>query len=340
MRTRSTLLLVLKLAATTLALGYVFHRWVDTQALLAAIRGVSPAWLGMALSLALLNRWLLAEQFRRVAAEFSLPYGTLTVMKAHLISSFFATVAPGEVASSGASWHYLAREHGAYGKVAGILVFLKLIGYACLTLFALVALLLEPRLAPLGIYQAALITATASILGLVALVHPRSGPFLMAQSRRLAESLPWRRARELISRGVEAFLSVHQLSRSAYGWSIAYAILNNLVGAATIGALFAAAGVDAPWSAWFWLRAVLTIVQTVPLTIAGTGLREITFIYLLQSLYGVEPALAVTGSLLSLAMNLFFGLGIGSILFVLDSAGRKKRRDQSENKGEQPPSGG
>ena len=84
---------------------------------------------------------------------------------------------------------------------------------------------------------------------------------------------------------------------------------------------------------------MLTIVQTVPLTIAGTGLREITFIYLLQSLYGVEPALAVTGSLLSLAMNLFFGLGIGSILFVLDSAGRKKRRVQSEDKGERRPSG-
>jgi uncharacterized membrane protein YbhN (UPF0104 family) len=326
MKVRTATLLALKFAATALALGYVFHRWVDVGTLIAAFRQVDPLWVGGGLALALVNRWLLARQFRHMAGEFGLPYRTLTVMKAHLISSFFATIAPGEVASSGASWHYLAREHAAYGKVAGILVFLKLIGYACLALFALMALLLEPRLAPLGVYRLALIPAIVCILGLVALVHPRSGPFLTRQTRRVAELIPWRRPHELILRGIEAFLSIHGMTWSAYGWSILFAILSNLVGALVIGCLFTAAGVHIPWSAWFWLRAVLTIVQTVPISIAGTGVREVTFVYLLQSLYAVPPTIAVTGSLLSLALNLFFGVGIGSVLFILDST-RQGGRD-------------
>lgn len=332
MKSRAAFILLLKLTATAAALGYVFHTWVDGAALATAIRQVSPGWISAAIGLALINRWVLADQFRRMAEEFALPYRTLTVMKAHLISSFFAAIAPGEVASSGASWHYLAREHGAYGKVAGILVFLKLVGYACLAFFALFALLLEPRLAPLGVHRLALLPALACIVGLVALLHPKTGPFVTRRARTVAGWIPWRRPRELLVHGIEAFLSVHGMPWKAYAWAISHAVLSNVVGALTLGCLFEAAGVHIPWSAWFWLRAVLTIVQTVPISVAGTGVREITFVYLLQSLYGVPPAMAVTGSLLSLGLNLFFGIGIGSLLFVMDPSRRGERTPSQATK--------
>jgi uncharacterized membrane protein YbhN (UPF0104 family) len=318
MTRRTVLLIGLKLAVSVAILGYIFARWVHLQDLAKALGRMDPAMFVSALALTLVVRWLLAAQFRQLAGWFGLKHTILGVMKAHLISSFFSTVAPGEIISSGVSWHYLARGHRAYGRVGGMLVFLKLVGYACLTAFALVALLMEPRLSALGLRRYAVIVAVACAVGLLALLHPGLVRVLLTTGCRLVERLPSSRLRTLAEHGLETFFSIHALSWRQDVVTVGYAVLINVAGALALGCLFSAAGVQVPWTAWFWLRAVITVIQAVPLSLAGTGVREVTLVYLLGALYHTDPTLTVAASLLILGVNLFYGLAVGGLLLLLD----------------------
>src|ERR1051325_10639529 len=61
-----------------------------------------------------------------------------------------------------------------------------------------------------------------------------------------------------------------------------------------------------PWSKLFWVFPVITLITTLPITVAGAGVREGASIMML-GLYGIPAEDAVAAALLSLATNLFWG---------------------------------
>jgi hypothetical protein len=61
-----------------------------------------------------------------------------------------------------------------------------------------------------------------------------------------------------------------------------------------------------------WLRSAVVLVQLLPVSFSGLGIREGTFV-LLSEPYGVTGALAVSMSLLLFGKNLFIG-AIGGII--------------------------
>ena len=61
-----------------------------------------------------------------------------------------------------------------------------------------------------------------------------------------------------------------------------------------------------------WVRSVINLLTTLPISFSGLGLREGGFIVLLKT-YGVSGANAVTLSFLVFATTLFIG-GIGGVL--------------------------
>jgi rSAM/selenodomain-associated transferase 2 len=69
-----------------------------------------------------------------------------------------------------------------------------------------------------------------------------------------------------------------------------------------------------PWLKLFWMYHVITIVASLPITIAGTGLREGAAMVLLAQ-YGVTPPTAVAGAMLTLSVHVFWALvGLGLLL--------------------------
>jgi uncharacterized membrane protein YbhN (UPF0104 family) len=63
-----------------------------------------------------------------------------------------------------------------------------------------------------------------------------------------------------------------------------------------------------------WLRSAVVLVQLLPVSFSGLGVREGAIVLLLQP-YGIEGALAVSLSLLLFGKNLFIG-AIGGFLEV------------------------
>jgi uncharacterized membrane protein YbhN (UPF0104 family) len=239
-------------------------------------------------------------------------------MKAQLISSLFTTVAPGELVSSGVSWHYLARERGNYAETGAMLVYLKLVGYAAIALLALAGVFLEPRLHGMHVTAISIVVLVVCTISSVPFWHGPSAAAAQRAAEALLGALPFGRWSKYLHSVPKRLLVLHELPRAQLVIPIVMAFVINLCGAVTIAFNFEAAGVQVPWHACLWIRAVLTVVQAVPVSIAGTGLRELTLVYLLGSIYGTPSAEVIIASLLILALNLIYGLLIGGVLFLLD----------------------
>lgn len=318
-------LFLLKIAGTAAALHYIFNHWVDWRSLHTALRNTDSSLLALAALLTLLVRWVTAMQFRILAAPLMTAPGVGKIMQAHLISSFFATITPGELVSSGVSWHYLARDERSYALTGAMLVYLKLSGYAVILLLAGLGVMLEPRLRVLHVPSLAVLAPLLCLLGTLPFVHSPTAEKLRHGAGVVLHRLPLGRWREQARQLPDQLLALHHLPSSRLLLPVPLAFVINLIGAAGFGLILHAAGVAVPWHACLWLRAVMTVVQTIPISIAGAGVRELTLVALLGSIYGAPSAPVVVASLLMLAISLFYGFFLGGALFLLDR-GRKPTR--------------
>ncbi|MBX3748342.1 MAG: TIGR04283 family arsenosugar biosynthesis glycosyltransferase [Verrucomicrobiae bacterium] len=77
-----------------------------------------------------------------------------------------------------------------------------------------------------------------------------------------------------------------------------------------------------PWMRLFWMFHVVTMVASLPVTVAGTGLREGASMVLLGQ-YGVAPATAVAGAMLTLTIHLGWA-GVGAVLWWREQRLRRR----------------
>ncbi len=80
---------------------------------------------------------------------------------------------------------------------------------------------------------------------------------------------------------------------------------------------FVAIRVDLPFITILWVSASVLLILSLPITIAGIGLRETGFAWFL-ALYGIEPEKGVIlGGILSL--QLFMNRGLGALMDILET---------------------
>ncbi|RZI85801.1 MAG: hypothetical protein EOP38_03840 [Rubrivivax sp.] len=102
-----------------------------------------------------------------------------------------------------------------------------------------------------------------------------------------------------------------------YKWALlALAIIQQALIVAGAYVVIRALHADISWMAVAFVRSVVVVLMLVPVSIAGIGLRELTF-YGLLPMFGVSKEAAVTASLLLLANSIAMGL-VGGCSELLD----------------------
>jgi uncharacterized protein (TIRG00374 family) len=98
--------------------------------------------------------------------------------------------------------------------------------------------------------------------------------------------------------------------------SFAYHLLFQALNFLRFYLVFVALGVDLPFITILWISALVLLILSLPITIAGFGLREMGFAWVL-ALYGIDPERGVIlGGMISL--QVFLNIGIGAILNMLE----------------------
>ncbi|MGD9507418.1 MAG: lysylphosphatidylglycerol synthase transmembrane domain-containing protein [Geminicoccaceae bacterium] len=278
--------------------------WVVSPAEIASvIRSTDAWWLVTGLSIGAVATLVAGRVFQQILTIrwVNAPYGA--VLAANLAGDFYALTLPLGLAVGGAV--RLLRLGHDRQSMSG--VFAAILASRLLEMFLQLSLALVAMLWIWDRLPSPLVWASGLGLGILfvgcchlAVFHRTSRRWALflitlCLPRRSRLARPARRVLARIGR-VRAVGWGYQVQLLATG------VLRHLLGATAFLAFAAAANAELTFAESLWVRGVTGIAMLLPVSVAGLGLRELSYVALL-ALFGVAPA-----SALAMSLMVFFGL--------------------------------
>jgi uncharacterized protein (TIRG00374 family) len=303
---RRYLLLLLKIA-TSVALLYLSFRSIDMSRLGERLSGLRVQWIGVALVLTVAQLSLAAARWRAIAGVcgFQVRYGA--VLKFSFIAMFFNQVLPSTVGGDAARIWFLARKGAGWAAAAYSVLIDRVAGVLALALLVIVCLPWSLTLItdPVARWVIILIGAGAVCGFLVFLaigLTPHAWVDRVAPLRHLMVSS--RKAQQLYKNPRTAALVMAS--------SLAIQLLNVAIAWACANAIMAATG----FAPLLFLFPPVLLVATVPISIAGWGVRESSMI-IAFGYAGLAASDGLTLSILYGGVNFIAGM-LGGAFWIWD----------------------
>lgn len=295
----------------------VLLREVKFRSLLPAWDRATILWLAGGLAFTTLGIVLSAVRWQRVLAAMDDDPGLAPLLNAYLASQFVSNFLPSTIGGDAVRVTRLAaRDEGRGAPSAFASVVLdRMSGWLILPLLCLAGLLINPTLLHLGrssrtAVALSLVTLLALAVVLVVAGSPRLGG-------RLASHSNWLRFMGAVHVGLDRIRRRPVAAAQVIGASIVYQLA--IVCAGLLAAH--AVGISIGPTAMLAFIPAVAIIQVLPVTIGGLGLREGAFVFFLEPL-GVTLEQAVALGLLMYAMHLLASL-LGAPSFAI---GHRPRR--------------
>ena len=262
-------------------------------------------WAPLIVSLALFPGVVVAKawRWRRLIGELGVPAPSLgRAMTLFLIGQFAGAATPGQSGDFVRAWYL--REHGsALSTALFSILFDRLLDFLLLALISLVGLVaflgvFPPALRP-TILVSSLGFAAVVIVAVPALMARRSRRGLLELARRLAP-VSWH---QRLQRW-HALLDTLEVNPAAVLALLAATIAATTVVMVRIWLLFRALDVLVPTTLLVASAALISILQTLPVSVAGVGVRDAVLVAVLAPYgYCAERALALSALFLVLVIE-------------------------------------
>ncbi|MBX0331034.1 flippase-like domain-containing protein [Oscillochloris sp. ZM17-4] len=295
MRRRPALLFSAKVLFSLALLAALLYT-VDFAELWLAAKNIRVGLLllavGMFFPTQLLSAYRWYYLLRILGARLS--YGT--VVRYTFLGQFSALFLPGQISGDIVRATAIAQKDQQYAQSFLSLLLDKLTFLFAISLFAFIGAQSSPVLAHFpGLRIASAAIAALSLAGVILCA--------MYRDRRLPTWLMglWPKTHGILARGLKqivGLVAVPRLSISAITWMVLCALGLQVVN--TVGSYVLARSMNvmvAPLD-WMAVNAVVAIIQILPISIGGLGVREGTFVFLL-SFYGVSASHALAFSLIT-----------------------------------------
>ena len=294
--------------AATVVIAVVLARRVHLAHLLPHRDAGNTVRVIAALVLTLVGVVLSAFRWQRVLATLDVPVRLYTLTKLYLASLFVGNFLPSTVGGDVLRVTRLGTEVGDSAKPFASVVLERMSGWLVLPGLTFTGLLINPTLRSLGRATALSVfvgVATLLALGgvLIAAANPRVGA-------RVSGASGWKRFTGAIHLGVDRFRRRPMLALEVIVAGVAYQLC------VLVSVFLAAKAVGLPvgFTAILAFFPVVLIVQTLPITIGGLGVRE-GALYLLLHPIGVTSEQAISLGVLFYAMQLIVSL-VGAPAFA------------------------
>lgn len=283
-----------RLAISAVVFAAVLH-FVDIGRVFGALRSARAGWFVAALSANLLS--VLLGGFV-VSHMCSRTVGPFAVARVNLISVYFGTFLPGDIAAGLVSRiRYLGL--GSWRQVVGVSILERLLGLAAFSVLAAVALCFSTYAKVLGLAPFAL-PAVVLVAAIVGILVVRGGERIRGRMPVLDRMM----GKVLDSEGVA------NVRGSAVAYSTAAQLTMCLVPFSVLRSLHLEVSyADSVVVAYF-----LTLAQLVPFFFAGIGIRDASVVALFRFL-GIDAGDAIAFSTLVLAL-VFVLAALGGILQI------------------------
>lgn len=252
-------------------------------------------------------------RWHRVLVTMGLRMRAWTLIRLYLAGLFVGSFLPSTVGGDVLRATRLGRLTRQRAGAAASVVLERLTGWIVLPVLTISGLAANPALLDLGrASRLALLVACVTLVALAVLVA-------VAGSRRIGGRLAgrgegWAGTLTALHLGLERLrrqpLAVVQVLAVSFAYQLVVAFAAFLVARSM--------GLDLSWSAAVAFMPVVAIVQVLPLTIGGLGLREGAFVLLLGPL-GITTSQAIAFGLLVYALNLAVSL-LGAPAYAVEEA--------------------
>ncbi len=228
---------------------------------------------------------------------------------AHFFRQFLPSTIGGDAIRIYDSWKMGASKSVAVSTLAVDRIF----GLAVLLMFAVVAILLSPRMLPdLPLLPLWVAAGAGGLTGIILLIFLPTSALARPVVRVMMRSpAPVQKAFTKITGSLSGFRGRPGLMFQALGLSVLLQ-LNVVFFYYLIGS---GLGFEVPLLAYFIIVPLATVVMMIPITINAIGLREGIFVLLLAP-FGVSMAEAVAFAWLEYGLMLFYGM-IGGIIYAV-----------------------
>ena len=296
---RRTLLLLAK-AAISILLLYFSLRWVNVSTLGDRLTRLQPAWMALALFFLTIQVAFLAARWQKIAAACgaTLPYGS--ALQLSFIATFFNQVLPSTVGGDGARIWFFARKGAGWARATYSVLIDRIVGVLVLALIVLACLPWTMKLIHDPIARTVILT-----IGLGAVAG--SMLFVLMGTRFRAWLDHWTLTRHLSAAGgVAAALCRSPLSMS---YVIGCSIVIHLLTIVSAWCCIMAIAAPVSFVQVLILLPPVLLISTIPISIAGWGVRESSMI----------AAFAFAG--LAESDGLTLSILFGAAIFVLGLVG-------------------
>jgi len=300
--------LVARLAVSAALIAWLLRR-VDAGAVAREMTDVGFATVAAIVALQLLNTGLKSYKWQRLLDADGIHLAHSTAFASYLVSSFFSLFLPTAVGGDAVRAVDATRRSGRAVATVTSVVADRVLGFAAIGVVGLSALLagsasgLEAHLrwGAATLYAVVLLASAALFAGWPARAALKLGLRRVPRLEALVASV----ARSLASyreSGRLGELLVLSIAAQAIVVIAVYALGHSLGMAVSLGYFFV-------------IVPLVSLVESVPVSIYGIGLRDVTYVYLL-GLAGVTQAQALSLSVLYVVLTVLYAL-FGGLVFAL-----------------------
>jgi len=292
---------------------------IDIRSVFDSLRDIDMALWGLSMVLYFLYRGILSCQMSLGLMPLGMNIAVRQLFKITLIAGFYSLVLPGSLlAGSAASWYKLSRTGNKKSMAAAALVvYFRIVNTLTVLAIGLVAVSSDARTSMISMQ----LLIAGIFIGFLFLLLPFTSPSVASFADRIANHLlrschlpEWLQSK--VREGEQAVFSFQKLGAARTAWAFALSLLANAVAVFTWYLLAQALDMPLAIHSIAWMSSLITIVQMIPVSIGGLGLREISLVTILRD-YGISESQALGFSLAVFSLMVVSGLA-GGVLEAWD----------------------
>jgi uncharacterized protein (TIRG00374 family) len=304
-------LVAFKIGVTIGLLYYIFGITPFAE----VIQSISVArlwYVVIAMLTAILTTFVSACRLKILTDIQGMSLSILQITEINLVTMFYGLLLPGHLVGGVIRWHKLSqvekKKAEAFAAIAfsrlNFMIVLVILGIAFLTLDMSFA---PPRVTSLGLFVVLISLCVVYLLAF----NPKVLPLLDWLNQGKFDFIPMK-LRDKLSKFLVVISQYHNISQRSWNFITGLSFLENMLGIITLYLLAISLNIDITFISLGWIRSVINLITTLPISFSGIGVREGGLVVLLEP-YGVAGSEAVALSFLILASAVLVG-GIGGVI--------------------------
>jgi hypothetical protein len=279
-------------------------------------------------------RFLWAYQISITQPPMDMHFSVYAIFRIQMIATFYSLVLPGDLLAGGVSWYKLSRPGRKYVEAGALLIFFRLVQISCLVFIGLIVALWDPQIGSPE-FRTLIIIGLLSIIIMWILFFSNQviRIFDFIVSRVNWDSSFLTSLYDNVEKLLNTILRFRTLGINRLIFVFGLSLIAQSLGLVYFFSLARAVDMQLPFFVIGWISTFVTIIQMIPISIAGLGIREASYAVLLND-YGISPEQAISFSITIFAVFVIVGLvgGLFELSDIYRNWQRRKNPDTDPSK--------